>query len=400
MNLDPFSVSAMTALVVNVCGVVFIVDTLIRRDDVAGRIWALAFLAAMLTTLSYLVWSADPLTSWWATAVGNAAFVAGSGCIWLGCRRYNGRRARWSSAAVSAAVAVTGAAAIIEGPDGGPWAGAIVMFLSLLVFSGLGSVECMRGEMGRNRTSWGLAFVLGAQSAYYLIRTAVFFAVGPEGELFTDWFGTVPMSFLTNTLMIVALVVTSVLRAGRASLRGAFVPSELLLDADDVLPRAVFGRLMGDVVTRAQRRGERIGVIAVRIDDLPRFATAFGGESAASIAQAWRASMRRHAPSSSLIGEDDPSGLLVGVQPASEADARRRAIEIYRGVFDDLRRVSNAVLPAVGVGVGLSDAVGYDLDRLIGVARDAAQRASVSAEAAVLVGEADAGIDGQDAVSR
>lgn len=398
MNLDPVSVSAMSALVTGVCGVVFIVDTLIRRDDGAGRIWALAFLAAMLTTLSYLVWSAEPRASWWASAVGNAAFVAGSGCIWLGCRRYNGRRVRWSSAAVVAAVAAAGVAVLIDGPDGGPWAGAIVMFLSLLVFSGLGAVECLRGEMGRIRTSWGLAFVLGAQSVFYAIRTAVFFAVGPEGELFADWFGTVPTSFLTNTLMIVALVVTSMLRAGRASLHGALIPSELLLAADDVLPRAVFGRLMGDVVTRAQRRGECIGVIAVRIDDLPQFATAFGGESAASIAQAWRASVRRHAPSSSFVGEDDPSGLVVGVQPVSEADARRQAIEIYRGVFDDLRRVSNAVLPAVGVGVSVSDTAGYDLDRLIGVARDAARRASVSAEAAVLVGEADA--DGQDAVSR
>ena len=98
MTLDLSSVLVMTALVVNVSGILFIVETLLRRDEGAGRVWALAFLAGMLTTLAYIVWAQSP-DAWWAVAVGNAAFVAGTGCMWLGCRRFNGRRMAWSSGA-------------------------------------------------------------------------------------------------------------------------------------------------------------------------------------------------------------------------------------------------------------------------------------------------------------
>ena len=80
MTLDLASVVLMTALVVNVSGVLFIAETLLRRDEGAGRIWALGFLAAMLTTLAYTMWTQDP-SAWWAITVGNAAFVAGTGCM-------------------------------------------------------------------------------------------------------------------------------------------------------------------------------------------------------------------------------------------------------------------------------------------------------------------------------
>ena len=57
MTLDLLSVLIISSVVVNVSGVVFIVETLLRRDDGAGRVWALGFLAAMLTTLAYVLWA-------------------------------------------------------------------------------------------------------------------------------------------------------------------------------------------------------------------------------------------------------------------------------------------------------------------------------------------------------
>ena len=102
MNLDLYSVLVMTALVVNVSGILFIVETLLRRDEGAGRIWALAFLAAMLTTLAYVIWAQSP-EAWWAVAVGNArsspapaacgSDAGGStGAGWGGPRRSSPRR--------------------------------------------------------------------------------------------------------------------------------------------------------------------------------------------------------------------------------------------------------------------------------------------------------------------
>ena len=139
MTLDLASVLIMTALVVNVSGVLFILETLLRRDEGAGRIWSVAFLAAMLTTLAYTVWVQSD-GAWWAIAVGNAAFVAGTGCMWLGCRRFNGRRMRWSSILVAAAVVAAALGVAFEGAAGGDWAGVLWMFVPLLGFADRKSV--------------------------------------------------------------------------------------------------------------------------------------------------------------------------------------------------------------------------------------------------------------------
>ena len=90
MILDPLTQAIMTALVVMVAGVIFISETLLRREEGAGQVWALAYLAAMLTTLAYLGWAATP-DMWWAIAVGNMMFVAATGFMWLGCLRFNDR---------------------------------------------------------------------------------------------------------------------------------------------------------------------------------------------------------------------------------------------------------------------------------------------------------------------
>lgn len=388
MTLDLTSVLVITALVVNVCGILFIVETLLRRDDGAGRVWAIAFLAAMLTTLAYIVWGQAP-DAWWAVAVGNGAFVAGTGCMWLGCRRFNGRRMTPSSLLVGAAVAAAAAAVIIEGPEGGDWAGALWMFIPLIGFAGAGAAECLRGDMRDSRTAWVLAAVLGFQSLYYVSRTTAFVTSGPDSALFQNTFGTIPTSFLTVTLTIVAVVVTSVLRATRAPMRGYLRPAGFATAHAGILSADVFSGALADLCERASWRSELVGVISVRVEDLEQISTAFGSEVARTVAEAWRNGVRRHAPSNAFVADDGPTGLLVGVLIDSPRAARRQAGAIYRGLFEDLGRVGGGVIPVVGVGVALSDATGYDAPELVRVAQEAADRAASSVETSVLVADAD-----------
>lgn len=386
MILDLQSVLVMTALVVNVSGIVFIVETLLRRDEGAGRIWALAFLAGMLTTLAYVIWAQTP-DAWWAVAVGNASFVAATGCMWLGCRRFNSRRMGWPEALVAAAAIAAAVVVFIEGPGGGDWAGALWMFVPLIAFAGVGAVECLRGELRDSRTAWVLSAVLAFQSLYYLSRTTAFVTSGPDSSIFRDAFGTIPTSFVTVALTIVAVVVTSVLRATRAPVRGHLRPAGFGTAPDGILAQDVFGGAMSDLCDRARWRSELVGVIAVRIDDLEQISTAFGSEVARAVTETWRKGVRRHAPSDSFVAEDGPTGLLVGVLVDSPRDARRQAGIIYRGLFDDLGTVGGGVIPVVGVGVALSDATGYDSDALAEVARGAASRAAANVESSVLVGD-------------
>jgi hypothetical protein len=395
MTLDAFSVSAVTALVVFVCGVTFIAETLLRRDEGAGRIWAVAFLCAIGTTLSYMVWTLEPST-WWAVAVGNGLFVAGTGCMWLGCRRFNDRRLVWAAVLVLAGAAGAALAAIAEGPEGGAWAGALWMFVALLAFAATGAIEAMRPGMGLVRTAWGLAFVLGLQALFYVSRITAFAVSGPDSALFRTWFGTTTASLLTVVLTIVAVIVVSVLRAARAPLRG--FETEDPDAGDEIRALDEFRAALSGLCTRGSWRSDLIGVIAVRIEDLDQISTAFGSEVARAVRDTWRAGVRRHAPAEAFVGEDDGAGLLVGARFESPTDARRQAARIYRGVFEDLGGVTGGVIPMVGVGVALSDPVGYTPAHLVVVARDAARRAATSMESSVVVG--DAGEGSQFDVSR
>jgi len=47
------------------------------------------------------------------------------------------------------------------------------------------------------------------------------------------------------------------------------------------------------------------------------------------------------------------------------------------------------VIPVVGVGVALSDTIGYEAERLASVARDTATRAATDVDTSVLIGEAE-----------
>lgn len=388
MTLELGSVLVMTALVVVVSGVLFVVETLLRRDEGAGRVWALGFLAAMLTTLSYIVWSQID-GAWWAIAVGNAAFVAGTGCMWLGCRLYNDRRMSWSSALVAIGVIGAAAAVVIAGPRGGDWAGAVWMFVALLLFAGAGAVECVRGALRESRTAWVLAAVLGFQCLYYVSRTTAFLVAGPESVLFENAFGTIPTSFLTVVLTIVAVVVTSVLRAPRAPMRGYRRTIATLNAPDGILADDVFVSALANLCERASWRDELVSVISVRIDDLEQISTAFGSEVGGAVTETWRLGVRRHAPSNALVAEDGPMGLMVGALVDSPQEARRQAGAIYRGLFDDLGKVGGGIIPVVGVGVALTDAAGYDTAELVRIARERARRAAASVETSVLAGDAE-----------
>src|SRR5690606_32028801 len=156
MGLDIATVSAMTAVVVITAGIVFILETVFREDDSVSRIWSLGFLAGILASVSYTIWAVAP-DSWGAVAIGNAAFVASAGFMWLGCRRFNNRAQGWAEIAVGVFTVAAGVAVVVEGSGGGSWAGAEVMFLALCVLPAASALETARGGFSGIRTSVGLA---------------------------------------------------------------------------------------------------------------------------------------------------------------------------------------------------------------------------------------------------
>lgn len=384
MLLDPMTQAILTALVVVVAGVIFISETLLRRDDGAGRVWALAFLAAMLTVVSYLAWAASP-GMWWAVAIGNMAFVAGTGLMWLGCVKFNGRLSPLYSGVVAAGALAAFITVLVAGPDGGAWAGAEVMFIAIALFAGAGAFETLRGAMGKNLNARTLAIVLGVQAVYYVVRTVAFFMLGGESADFGRWFGTEVTSYLTVTLTITAVVTTSVLRADRARLRGHTESSMVGFTSAGVLMNSALNRLLIDRSERAAARRDPIVVISIVVEDLDTIATAFGEATAVEVVDLWIEGVRRHSPSSALIAEDGQGRLLVVTDAASVNEAKAQAMGIFHGLLDDAGLVGAIVRPAVGIGLALSTMVGYDPATLLDAARGAAGRAAASHESSVVV---------------
>ncbi|WP_404447109.1 hypothetical protein LG315_04575 [Microbacterium marinum] len=74
---------------------------------------------------------------------------------------------------------------------------------------------------------------------------------------------------------------------------------------------------------------------------------------------------------------------------STAADARRQAAAIYRGCIDELAGSPTGLLPVIGVGVALTETVGYDTAHLLDSARAAAVRAASSLESSVLFGGVD-----------
>lgn len=119
MTLDADTVKLITALVVHVAGGMFVLETMLRKDDRAGRVWALGFIAAMIATEAYLL---DAVTDagWWPIAIGNASWVTAIGLLWIGCRVFNGRQARGAAIVVGAAAVAAVVAVLLELASGAP----------------------------------------------------------------------------------------------------------------------------------------------------------------------------------------------------------------------------------------------------------------------------------------
>lgn len=393
MTIDLLTASLFTALVGNVAGAVFIVDTILRRDHGPGRIWAIAFLCGMTTTIAYSMWAAG-ISEMLTVAVGNALFVTTTAVMWLGSRCFNQRPIGSATAATVLSALIVAGAVIVEGPDGGDWAGWLTMGIGLVVFSVLAAVETLRAPMRRFGTAAALAIVFLVTAAFYLARCVVFVVVGPGSTLFLEAFGSVVASFFTVVLTVVAVVVLSLLRAAQVELRSFAWMSSRGVNSDGILLAATLRTAMADVIERARWRGELVSTVAVRVADLSEIRTAFGADIAGDVLQHRRRSVRRYAPSFALVGEDGEDALIVVTRAATAAEARRQAAVIYRGVLEALGAVSRAVIPSVGVGVALTETVGYRTEVLVSSARLAADQSATSVESSVLFGGlAEAGQD-------
>ena len=374
MTLDQQTLSLATGIVVLTAGLLFVFETVVRRDSTTSRLWSLGYLGGMLTAFSYLLWASSP-TMWWAVAVGNAAFVVSAGAIWNGNRSFNGRR---SLVEVTLAAAVaTGLAAAVAGPDGGDWAGAPVWLLCVAVLAGLGAAESMTGALRKDINARGLTIVLTLQSALFAARLVAYFLFGTESDVFASYLGTMTTSIVTIVLMVVAAVSMSVLRSETSFARSRSRTTPVFT-ARRLVDNESFQQVAADRLERALNHDERVALLHVDLDDLDTINTAFGRSIADVVITAYATTIRNATPTSSVIGEVGAGRISIVFTEAQPGAALATATSLRRALLDtDVPEAPGASLTA-SIGVATTEHYGHDLDHLHQAARAAADDASAS----------------------
>ncbi|MET4639351.1 GGDEF domain-containing protein [Mycetocola sp. 2940] len=295
--LDLQTLLIASGMVVAICGVSFVINTVFGRNDPSGRLWSAAFIAGILTTISFAIWGAES-SAWWAIAVGNASLVLAMGCVWAGARLFNGRTSRFAFVLGGSALAAL--AVVIEGPGGGDWAGGFVFLSGVAVFSVLAGAEALRGRMRRNLNGRILAMLMLTVGAYYGARAVVFLVATPDSSIFQEAFGTEVTTFFTILFVIVASSSMSILRVERSGNRGSR-PLEYG-NWHGTLPDALFSSPAADRIRRANRHGERVAFLGAEIDNMADINIAFGRAFGDDAIEAFSSILQDHLPTTAIIG--------------------------------------------------------------------------------------------------
>lgn len=384
MNIDLYSIQLATSAVVIVAGVMFILDTFLRRPDTAGRVWSASFMAGILASFSYAIWIALP-DGWWAVAAGNSALVLSGALLWTGARVYNGRRdLAWVSIVGSGAAAV---AVLAEGPHGGAWAGGPLMFVLVAGYAVMGAIESMRAPMRLNWTARGLTAMFVVVALFYAARFVVFIVSGPDSMIFQVFLGTEASAFVIIALVIVTVVSMVILQSERVPRVGESIAGPSVYTGDGVLTSSAFRGLVEDWLERANFHDEQLVVASVCLDERDAIDTAFGRSAGTELVAEFTAGVRRYSTPNAAIGAVGAGELLIVAPFVRMEDARRNGLAIQSGLRD--RPIEQAMNLRISASIGLAgtDAHGYDYDVLVAAATEAAGRAREhGGDAVVLAG--------------
>lgn len=384
MTLDATTTAVVAAALVLAVGTTYI-GTSVRYTSGGSRLWGLAHLLLIVSVLSAVIADVLDTSVWvalWAPALGNATRVAAVGCLLLGFRAYDERATAGPALLVAAlsflSLFVTASERVIAPAH----AGDVLTYVALGVLASAGGLQAVVGRTGRQDMAHVFAWCFAAFAFFEFARAAVAIVLGFESPISRDWLGTVAGDLAVAVTGSIAAITTFVLRSalddGRAS-GSAGGRGDAILGARSFLEE------LRVVLRRASSRTELIIVVAIRVEDIRAITASFGQEVAEVTTRALKDAAREYALPVALVGESvDTTTVMVAASASSPADARRQAGLLYRGVVQRFIDARGLVVPGVGVGVALSQTLGYRAETLVEGAVGAAVEASESDESSVV----------------
>lgn len=370
MELDTLTLLLINGAVVALCGVSFILNTAFQQNDPAGRIWSMAFIAAMVVTITHGS-SVDGQLIWWSNVLANVALCVAVGSVWGGLLRYNGRGRRvgfWVVAAVSVLVF---AATLLDGEAAGRWAGAAELWVAVGILAALGAIEAARGRLRRNLSGRILALVLWVTAVTAVTRAIVFTRDGATGSVFQGYFNTANITVLSICLVVPLSIAVSVLRAQQVQGSAVGDLTDGIHSAAGVLSATAFGQAATDHLARAQNAGTGLALIGADIDNLPEINISFGRAAGDEAISRFARKIRASAPVLSIIGHRASGRFLVLAGATTPDEARALAERIQAKLVDEPLPQTSLIRLTASFGIADTTHHGYDLTTLGSAVNDA-----------------------------
>jgi diguanylate cyclase (GGDEF)-like protein len=361
MQLDGPTLQIISGLLVILCGVSFIFNTALNRNDPPGRLWSLAFIAGIMVTVGYAIYLVSS-EAWWTIAFGNAALVVSVGSLWAGSRVYNGRNSGFLI--VAGLTLVIAVVSLLPGAAGGEWAGAGPLWLVVALLGGLGGAEAMRGRLRRNVNGRILALVLLIVAAFYTARALTFILRGPESSMFRDYFNSGTTSILNMALIVTACIAVSILRAEGVGSNAVGDITVGIHSAAGVLSATSFRQVATDHLERAARAEQGLAVIGADIDNLPEINTAFGRTAGDEAIARFADTLRGSAPLMAQIGHPAAGRFYVLATVGSATEARTITERIQNALVDGPLGESYRIRLTASFGIADTFDHGYELAAL------------------------------------
>jgi diguanylate cyclase (GGDEF)-like protein len=382
MVLDTQTLLLANGVVVAITGFSFILNTVLRGADDVGRTWSIAFISGILTGLSYAV-SSTVTGAWWAVAAGNGALVLSIGAMWSGARQFNDRKGLlWVSVGGGALV---GIAALLRGPSGGEWAGAVEMFVGAGVFAFLAGTETVRGRLRRTTNARALTVVFWGLGVYYVLRTIVIITDSPTGDVFTRYWGTATTTIVTIVFVILASISMSVLTTNRRSRGETFLPDSGEPAIPGVLNKTQFELAARDWLARARRDHDALVLVYLDVANLEHMNTAFGRTYGDLAIFAVGRVAAEHSPSAAIIGHSGGKRFAILTTMPAVGSAVAVAERIHTALVESPIDPVEGIRAIATCGLGLTETNGYDFRDLQLATRRALQRASDAGPGTILV---------------
>lgn len=274
MSVDLATMLVVSVVVCAACGIFYALDsarTLTGRHMAA---WLSGFASTLLSSVSYLAASYTDNAPW-IVAVANASMVAAVAAVWVGCRLFNGRPGL--VVVGTFLVGVTFIATLLDPTDDAEWAGSVVKFVVLILFSVCIVREARRGRLRTAPPARVLVVVLAIHTVFTTVRLGIFVTLGPQAVIFAQGFSSAIVTNMNLVFVIAVAVGLILLRSWERKQR---------LSPDRVEIRSVGRRAFAAVADEARRElpvGRRLAVIEIGIDGFADLRRAYGMASAGEL---------------------------------------------------------------------------------------------------------------------